>query len=273
MYENGNYLIGYAIFRKERCEIHNFISPTLRILRFLEGDADWRINDRVRRFRAGDVMLLNNVSRRNVHQMHSDCIRYEMFDFYPAIFSDHRLSNIFYGKQNLVFSEVPERMKRLHGLLDALRDEMLHEDGLYRNDCLRNLTELLAVSFARCLPPPDMPEDSAFYRLSGNLQYITEHISEPLTVAELATKCGYTVEHYSRLFKRYFGMTPIRYITTTRLDNVIFLVLNRHMSVLEAAGLSGYQSSSAFYKSFRSFYDMTPTEYISSHYPAELIDP
>ena len=38
-YANGSKkeLIGYSVIRKTQCEIYNYISPTLRIIRFIEG--------------------------------------------------------------------------------------------------------------------------------------------------------------------------------------------------------------------------------------------
>ena len=53
-------------------------------------------------------------------------------------------------------------------------------------------------------------------RLSVNdwlLAYIERNCGSRLLINEIAAKCGYTAEHFSRIFKAYTGKTPISYIT------------------------------------------------------------
>ena len=264
---NGNYLIGYARFRKSECEIYDFISPTLRILRFLEGDSDWSVNDRVCRFRAGDMVLLSNVCRRNIRQVYSGYLRYEMFDFYPAVFPNHRLADAFYTDQALKISGDDPRAPAVHALLDILLREVLEESEkswLYA-DSIRYLLSLTVTRFVRANPDISVqPHDPTLSMLSGSLQYISDHISEKLTIDGIAETCGYSHEYYSRIFKHYYGVAPVRYITGVRLDKAIFLIRARHMTVHDAAMQSGYQSMAAFYKAFRSYFGCTPGEYMAT---------
>lgn len=94
--DQQKYVVGYSTVYKTRCEIYNFVSPTLRILRFTEGSAQWRIDRTIESFCAGDVVILNNLNKRNIHKILSDSITYELFDFYPSLLSSEQLWSVFY---------------------------------------------------------------------------------------------------------------------------------------------------------------------------------
>ena len=104
---------------------------------------------------------------------------------------------------------------------------------------------------------------ATIFQLSENLQYISAHLDEPLDLPFLAKQCGYTAEHYSRIFKKYMGISPKQYIIRARLSQVLYLMENEHLTVMDAAYSCGFQSSSAFYKTFRQYFDASPYESLS----------
>ena len=263
-YANGSKkeLIGYSVIRKTQCEIYNYISPTLRIIRFIEGCAEWRIDNHISLFRAGDIIILNNLVKRNIHKVLGSHIMYEMFDFYPTVLSDSQLWTVFFGEKHLAATPDLPDYERIIQLLEHLRDEITGDDQPYKSQCIRNLLNLLAIQFSRTLAIGGIA-DRTIFMLSKSIQYIMEHLSENLTVSQIADFCSYTPEYFTRQFRRYIGITPVQYIINSRIEMAIHLIRTNQTTIVDAALLTGFRTSSAFYRSFRTYRGMTPSQYLN----------
>lgn len=260
--DRQKYVVGYSTVCKTRCEIYNFVSPTLRILRFTEGSAQWRIDRTVECFCAGDVVILNNLNKRNIHKILSDSITYELFDFYPSLLSSEQLWSVFYQDTHKVSDIEDPDASNIFFLLDKLKKEILHPQDSWQIFCIQRLLELLTLEFLRKI---EMKSDNKFnaslFNLTKCIQYISEHLNEDLNITDLAKRYGYSPEYFSRMFKKYLGMAPIHYIINLRLENVLQLVDTEHITILDAAYRSGFRSSSAFYKAFQAYHSTSPTKY------------
>ena len=80
LYDGDRYLAGYAVIEKRFCEIHNFVSPTFRILHFLTGTSDWLIDGALFRFgeRLNQELLYDIFGE--THEGH------DIYTDYPAYF-------------------------------------------------------------------------------------------------------------------------------------------------------------------------------------------
>jgi AraC-like DNA-binding protein len=91
---------------------------------------------------------------------------------------------------------------------------------------------------------------------------------EPLDVAQLAAAAGLSRAHFSREFRRAFGVTPHGYLLTRRLERAAALLRTTDNSVAEICMAVGLQSVGSFTSSFKRTYEMTPTEYRGAFPPA-----
>ena len=264
VFQGGKYLAGYAKIVKHKCEIYNFISPTLRILYFCKGTSDWMIDGHLNRICPGDVVILSNICKRNIHEVLDESIVYEMYEFYPTVFTQSYMWKVFFTNRHVAASRDDLSCAPVYVYLDQLRREMLSDDDRQdRKDCIVMLLNLLAAEFYRRTDTSAAGLHLSVYQISESVQYITENLDEELRVKDIANRYGYTTEHYSRLFKQYFGITPMQYIVSSRIENAIRLMERRGTTVLDAAYSSGFRNSSAFYKAFKSYKGMSPTEYFS----------
>jgi AraC-like DNA-binding protein len=94
---------------------------------------------------------------------------------------------------------------------------------------------------------------------------------EPLDVAQLATAAGLSRAHFSREFRRAFGVSPHAYLLTRRLERAAALLRTTDSSVLEICTSVGLQSLGSFTTSFKRTYGKTPTEYRDSFPPASAL--
>jgi AraC family transcriptional regulator len=90
--------------------------------------------------------------------------------------------------------------------------------------------------------------------------YIQEHISEKITIRELAEQAGYSLYHFCHVFVNMTGLSPGAYIRKVRLELAAENILNGE-SVTEVSGKYDFETPSGFAKAFRKYHGMSPTEY------------
>lgn len=104
--------------------------------------------------------------------------------------------------------------------------------------------------------------DSAIIRKV--IDHCMEHISEPISVDDLAEVSGYSRYHFSRLFSASQGISPAAFVKDLRLKHAERLLQTELMSVKEIADACGFEDDSYFCKAFRQAYKMSPGEYRKS---------
>ena len=91
---------------------------------------------------------------------------------------------------------------------------------------------------------------------------------EPLTVDDLARAAGLSKAHFSREFRRAFGVSPHAYLLTRRLERAASLLVSTDHSVAEICFEVGLRSVGSFTTSFTRTYGVSPTAYRAAHPPA-----
>ena len=91
---------------------------------------------------------------------------------------------------------------------------------------------------------------------------------EPLGVDDLAAAAGLSRAHFSREFRRAFGVAPHAYLLTRRLERAAALLRTTDNSVAEICVSVGLTSVGSFTTSFRRMFGVTPTAYRASFPPA-----
>ncbi|MDO7906700.1 AraC family transcriptional regulator [Paenibacillus sp. JX-17] len=93
------------------------------------------------------------------------------------------------------------------------------------------------------------------------LDYIDEHIEEPIAVEMLANRSGWSHEHFSRSFMQYLGRTPRETIIQRRIERACQLLLYEEWSIKEVAYHVGFADENYFSRLFKTVKGMTATEY------------
>jgi AraC-like DNA-binding protein len=91
---------------------------------------------------------------------------------------------------------------------------------------------------------------------------------EPLTVDDLARAAGLSRAHFSRGFRRAFGVSPHAYLLTRRLERAASLLCFTDHSVAEICLRVGLRSIGSFTTSFKRAYGVPPAAYRAAHPPA-----
>lgn len=101
-----------------------------------------------------------------------------------------------------------------------------------------------------------IPED-----ILNAANYVTAHLSSPLSAAELADAVSMNPVYFSRRFQKYIGMTPSRYITQIKMEYAQKKLLTSDISVKALSEELGFPDPFTFSKKFKATCGASPTEY------------
>ncbi len=91
--------------------------------------------------------------------------------------------------------------------------------------------------------------------------YIDEHIGEPITLAELARKAGYSPWHAARIFKELTGHAPFDYIRTMRLTKAAEVLADGGTKVVDVAFDFVFDSHEGFTRAFTRQFGIPPKRF------------
>lgn len=103
--------------------------------------------------------------------------------------------------------------------------------------------------------------------------YITEHISEEITIDDLARCSSFSPGYARKLFLQHLGMTPAAYIRRLKLSKSALRLRDEKMSVLDVAMEMGFGSVDGYQRAFRREFGCNPKEYALSPIPIWLFTP
>ena len=93
------------------------------------------------------------------------------------------------------------------------------------------------------------------------LDHFEHHLGDHITPSSLAQSAGISPMRFSRLMKRFFGLTPSQYITKIRIAAASVLLRETDQPVTDIALACGYYDHSAFTRVFRKIVGVTPTQF------------
>lgn len=98
-------------------------------------------------------------------------------------------------------------------------------------------------------------------RIRCALQYVEDHLEDPLTLASVAQQCHISRFHFHRLFHEAVGETLSQYIRRLRIERSAFHLIYSSDTVEHLAAAAGYESTPAFVRAFKASFKMAPSLY------------
>lgn len=92
-------------------------------------------------------------------------------------------------------------------------------------------------------------------------RYILDHLTESLTISDIARELGYSVSHLRAVFRDRLGVSLGRYMRESRLSEAAQLLQNSEFNVSEIGERCGFESLYAFSRAFRKAYGIPPRAY------------
>lgn len=91
--------------------------------------------------------------------------------------------------------------------------------------------------------------------------WIENHLSEPLTINQVANKAGYSKWHLQRMFFSVTGLNLGSYIRQRKLSETARALLNTKQSIIDIAIAFNFDSQQTFTRAFRKQFHSTPARY------------
>lgn len=168
-------------------------------------------------------------------------------DFYQAITN---------GTSPVISLKDTYRFERyLHKIYLHFREHLPLKEALLNNYIVNMLTELF-VSRDR-----ESPEAISGGIIEDTIAYINNHLTEILSLNDLASQASLSPFYFSRLFKKETGFSPHEYVILSRINNAKYLLNFPELSIKDVCFKTGFSSESSFCTTFKKSVGMTPSEY------------
>lgn len=102
---------------------------------------------------------------------------------------------------------------------------------------------------------------SDYQRVAKAIEFIVEQADRQPGLAEIAAAVGLSPHHFQRLFSRWAGTSPKRFLQAITLERARQLLTDDRRSLLEASEALGFSSQSRLYDHFVQIDAVTPGEY------------
>ena len=117
----------------------------------------------------------------------------------------------------------------------------------------------------RCLKNHDSNYISSYHKnvMYEAHRYIMDNLSNPeFDYDILCNVTGFGYTHFQNLFKKHFGLSPVKYVTKLRLDKASELLITGRYSITEIAQMCGFSNVYYFSSVFKKHTGVSPSVYI-----------
>ena len=219
----------------------------------LSGEADYTFGSRIMKAEPGNILYLSRNSQYTIDVSHPN-YSYFYFDFN---FSDSDITdyNCFVFKNKL--------LEGLEGDFINLYKKWHRGSIADKATCMSLVYEIYSrviTSSVYSYITPSRKDD-----IDLAIKTIRENLHDPeLSVTEIANKIQISEVHFRRLFRKTHNISPMKYVTTLRIEKAKEYLRLKEMSVAQIAEKCGFTSSYYFSRVFKSETGLTPTEYINT---------
>jgi AraC-like DNA-binding protein len=91
--------------------------------------------------------------------------------------------------------------------------------------------------------------------------YMSLHLSEPLTVSDMATRAGLSASRFSQVFRNRFGRPPHQFLLHLRIQRAQDLLHHTSLTMREISAQCGFSDLHHFAKTFKRLSGQTPGSY------------
>ena len=150
-------------------------------------------------------------------------------------------------------------------LRNILREMEMKQPG-YEDIC-QAFMEILIIRLMRSTGlsvPTEASAVSANRQCAAVRRYIDLHFKEALTLEQLAEEGHMNKYYLSHAFKREYGVSPINYMISRRIDESKYLLAETDLSLSQISQLLGFSSLSYFSQVFHRTQSISPKEYRQS---------
>ncbi|UTW64096.1 AraC family transcriptional regulator [bacterium SCSIO 12741] len=111
------------------------------------------------------------------------------------------------------------------------------------------------------MPTASTTQEDYRKRLNQVFDYMDRHLDQEMVLADVAEVAAFSPYHFHRIFKAITGETLLQYITRRRIEKSAADLIHKPWSITEIALKYGYADNAAFTRTFKKFYQISPSEF------------
>ena len=225
--------------------IHQF----MELVVVFEGDIDITVDNRTETIHPGEAALIFPYQSHNYTSEVNNKLSVFVFSF-AMIPEFYNATEGMVGKQS-VFSLSETAMNNFkERIIDVPQFSVYDFKGCayFALSEFLNQVELCQASYKNNFP-------------IGIINYIREHITEEIKIAEVASEIGYSSKYLSNCIKKVFGMNFATLVANIRVDKAKWFLRETDKTRTEICYECGFGSERTFHRQFKEIMRVTPSEY------------
>jgi len=224
----------------------NDVTITLDPTRYLIVNQNSRLSIRLPRTGAQPLFLFFRADRVDeaLTKYHTDLCWLERSHPMNAELKDHLEWLVRFGNSSSSFSALKADAMIRDILLDLIRQALAAQATAGRLTVSRQTTRI-----------------ELFKRLSLAREWIHANYASPLPLESMAEKAQLNRQHFLRMFRGCFGITPHQYLMDVRLASARELLTGTTEPVSAICRMTGFESPASFSSLFRSRFGASPKAY------------
>ena len=161
------------------------------------------------------------------------------------------------------YIDVPDRdaLESIFKRLVAAYESAGPEASLQAKSSLYGLLAFYVGNAARQAGGIRTVDSPSMGKMLDVIKYIDSHLSENISVEDLAGIMHFHPNYFIKFFKRHMGTSPVHYIVRKRMEKSKLLLNLKDASITEIAEAAGFNDVSHFSKAFKNHTGFSPTEY------------
>ena len=242
-----------------------------------DGTSDYKVGQEVFKANAGDIILIPPYCTHSACEIPGKTMISDSIVFHPDYLgaNNQDLSATNYLRpmaegqlqmQEVIrdgdtgYKEIKESFLRA---LDCFKKKPPFYEMLLKEDLLHILILLFSYGYIRESGDSHITSENRRH-IKSALEYINDHYSEKISIAEMAQLAGFSESYFMSLFRQYVGMSCIQYVNLYRIQKAAHALEETTKSVSEIAMIHGFDNISYFNLQFRRTFGMTPREFRSN---------
>jgi len=246
----------------------HFWHEEIEILYFHQGSAKVHCGDRTYIARSGDIIFVNSCEVHwiefEAEEANYDCliINLESFCSNPPGIYETRYLQLLIDLCVKFENHIREDAVATEHILAICR-EFRERDFGFELSIKAHVFGLLTHLFRHRLQGDSGNSYNVEYynRIKPAIKYMKSHLSQPISLDDLAQSCHLSNSHFSRLFRQVMSVSPMQHFAALRLQEVASLLQNSHYSITQIAIMTGFNDMAYLSRKFKEAFGLSPKQF------------